>query len=380
MSASDIDNPDRLLSIQVQVDGQTAESWDRTLLQLADANIYQTWAYGAVRWGEAHLSHLVIRREGKVLAAAQLRLVRVPLIPSGVAYLRWGPMCQKNREPLDPAVVGAMVSQLRQEYVKRRGLALCIIPNAFAGSDRAAVYQDAFAESGLHPEPVLGHYRTVVVDLDPAPEYLRKRLDPKWRNHLNRSEKNGLVLDVSDAAEAYREFLRLYEAMRARKQFDTSVDVHQFARIHEQLSGSARLQIFLARKDGEAVGALVCSLLGDTAIYPLGATNEKAKLLQAATFLQWRAMMWLKERGARRYDLGGIDPEANPGGYRFKTGLGGVEATQLSSYVAAAGAVSRLAVRGLVWLRRRQARPIAPVEATPVIPGDSSKWTFPLSS
>jgi CelD/BcsL family acetyltransferase involved in cellulose biosynthesis len=124
------------------------------------------------------------------------------------------------------------------------------------------------------------------------------------------------------------------------------------------------MQTFLARKDGEAVGALVCSLMGDTAIYLLGATNEKAKELKAANFLQWRAMVWLKDRGARWYDLGGIDSEANPGGFHFKTGLGGVEAILLSPHLKAAGAVSRMALRSLAWLRRRQARPIAPVEAT----------------
>lgn len=358
------DLPDIPPPFDVQVDGQTAESWSRIIAQFADANIYQTWAYGAVRWGERHLSHLVIRRHGQVLAAAQLRIVRLPLIPSGVAYLRWGPMCQIKREPLDTAVVVAMVSRLRQEYAEQRGLALYIIAHAFAASDRAAVFQYALAESGLHPEPALGHYRTVVVDLAPAEEDMRKRLDKKWRNQLNRSEKNDLVLEVSDGPEAYREFLRLYEAMRARKPFDTSVDVHQFARIHELLSGSARLRTFLARKDGEAVGALVCSLMGDTAIYLLGATNEAAKELSAANFLQWRAMVWLKDRGARWYDLGGIDPEANPGGFHFKSGLGGVEAIQLSPHAKAASAVSRMVLRGIAWLHRRRARPIAPVEAT----------------
>ena len=367
-------------SLDLQVDGQTAESWRRITAQLADANIYQTWAYGAVRWGERHLSHLVIRRHGQVLAAAQLRLVRLPLIPSGIAYLRWGPMCQTQREALDPAVVVTMVSRLRQEYAERRGLALLVIPNAFAGSDRAEIFQHALAECGLHPEPTLGHYRTVVVDLSPAEEDLRKQLDQKWRNQLNRSEKNGLVLEVSDSPDSYREFLRLYEAMRARKQFDTSVDVQQFARIHERLSSSARMQIFLARKGGEAVGALVCSVMGDTAIYLLGATNEKAKELKAANLLQWRAMLWLKDHGAHWYDLGGIDPGANPGGYHFKTGLGGAETTQLSPHLMATGVFSQIALRSLAWLRRRRARPIAPVEATPLIPGDSSKWTFPSSS
>ena len=55
-------------------------------------------------------------------------------------------------------------------------------------------------------------------------------------------------------------------------------------------------------------------LVGDTAIFLLGATSEKAMELKAANFLQWQAMMWLKDRGARWYDLGGIDPVAECAG------------------------------------------------------------------
>jgi lipid II:glycine glycyltransferase (peptidoglycan interpeptide bridge formation enzyme) len=32
---------------------------------------------------------------------------------------------------------------------------------------------------------------------------------------------------------------------------------------------------------------------------------------------------WLKERGCHWYDLGGIDPENNPGVYHFKCGIAG---------------------------------------------------------
>jgi lipid II:glycine glycyltransferase (peptidoglycan interpeptide bridge formation enzyme) len=350
-------------SLAVQVDGQTPQSWSGILAQFADANIYQTWAYGAVRWGSRNLSHLVIRREGRVLAAAQLRIARLPLIPAGVAYLRWGPMCQTTGSLLDLTLVTATISALRQEYVKRRGLVLQIIPHAFSGSDRAATFQSSFSQSGMQPEPSLGHYQTIVVDLSPTAEVLRKRLDQKWRNQLNRAEKNGLVLEVSDGHEAYREFVRLYEAMWQRKRFKTSVDVQEFGRIQELLLGSARMQTFLARSDGQYVGALVSSLMGDTGIYLLGATNERARELKAAYFLQWQAMLWLKERGACWYDLGGIDPVANPGGYHFKSGLGGNEVAQLPSHAASGGALSGAVIHGVAWLRRHRTLPPAAVLA-----------------
>ena len=117
---------------------------------------------------------------------------------------------------------------------------------------------------------------------------------------------------------------------------------------------------FLARTDGNAIGALVCSQMGDTAIYLLGATNEKAMELKAANFLHWRAMMWLKDRGARWYDLGGIDSVANPGGYHFKIGFGGNEVTQFPPYVTCGGVMGEAMLRGMAWLRRRRTLTVKP--------------------
>jgi hypothetical protein len=348
----------------VQVDGQTPASWAEILSNFADASIYQSWIYGAVRWGERHLSHLVLRRNGQVLAAAQLRIARLPIVPAGLAYLRWG-MFESRGKPFDAAVVSDMVARLRREYVDRRGLALQIIPSAYSEGDHAPAFRSAFEDSGMRPEPSLGVYRTVLVDLSPAAEVLRKRLNQKWRNQLNRAEKNGLVLEVSDADEAYQAFEPLYAGMWERKQFESSVDVAEFGRMQELLSGNSRLQTFTARSNGHVVGALVCSLMGDKGVYLLGATNERARELKAAYFLQWQAMLWLKEHGARSYDLGGIDCVTNPGGYHFKSGFGGAEVTQLEAHGHDGNLMSSAIVAFARWRRRPGQTSAAAVRATP---------------
>jgi len=340
--------------LEVQVDGQTEVSWSKILTHFNDANIYQSWAYGAVRWGRSNLSHLVMRQKGKVRAAAQVRIVRIPFIPVGLAYVRWGPLCEARDVPVNPSITLDMMACLRDEYVKRRGFALHVIPNAFTGSERAAAVHAALNLAQFKPDPARGSYKTFLVDLSFPAEVIRKRLDQKWRNQLNSSQKNGLVFEVSDHLDAYREFLGLYQSMWERKRFDTSVDVNEFAIIHQQLTGPARMRTFIARKDGEAIGALVCSLMGDTAIYLLGATNEKAIQLKAANFLQWHTMLWLKENGAKWYDLGGINPVTNPGGYHFKKGFGGNEVVQLPSHITSGGLFGKAVIRGVSLLRRQR--------------------------
>ena len=68
------------------------ESWNEIISRFKDANIYQTWPYDIVRFGKKRVTHMVLKKKEIVVAAAQLRIIKLPLIKSGIAYLLWGPM------------------------------------------------------------------------------------------------------------------------------------------------------------------------------------------------------------------------------------------------------------------------------------------------
>ena len=330
---------------QVEVDCATQAEWSQILDLFDDANFYQTWAYGAVRWGEKNLSHLVLKREDEVLGIAQIRIVRPTRLKFGMAYLRWGPLFERRGRPLDPEVAVNMARALEEEYIDKRKLFLRILPNAFVGSPRAEMIQSAF--SAFTPEPLDADnmYRTFVLDLAPAVEELRKNLDAKWRNHLKRSEKNGLNVVAGIGSDEYRIFCQIYNQMRKRKTFDTTVDVEEFGRIQEDLPESQRMRILICQDKGAAVAGLVTTAIGDSAIYLLRATNEEGLKSQGAYLLQWTMIKWLKGNGIRWYDLGGIDPERNPGVYSFKRGFSGADLTQINPLVACGSVVSSAIVR-----------------------------------
>lgn len=340
----------------VKVDEQTTASWSDIIERFADANIYQTWAYGAVRWGDRQLSHLTMSDGGEVLAAAQVRIIRVPLLPTGVAYVRWGPMCHLKDSLRDPVIAGCMLKCLKAEYCKRRGLVLLVIPNAYQESESGVEYGIAFKKLKFKPHLGLPLHRTLVVDLTPTTEVIRKHLDQKWRNQLNASEKMTLELEVRHDSSAYQEFQQLYQVMHDTKQFSTNVDVGEFGHIQEQLREHDKLEIFLVKKDGEFVAALVCAQIGESAIYLLGATTVLGRKVKASYYLHWQAMMWLKERGAKYYDLGGIDPDTNPGGYHFKSGFGGSDVTKIPAFFASSGMLSEVLNCGITWMQQIRQR------------------------
>jgi lipid II:glycine glycyltransferase (peptidoglycan interpeptide bridge formation enzyme) len=330
---------------QLEVDSSTATQWSAMLELFNDANIYQTWSYGAVRWGAKNLSHVVVKQDGAVVGMAQLRIVRPTRFKFGMAYLRWGPVCERRGRSLDPEVLAYLSQALEEEYVKKRRLLLNVLPNAFAGSHRGNLFEAAFSQ--FKPKQLTSNdaYRTFVVDVAPPLDELRKKLDPKWRNKLTQAEKKGLKIITGNEPEMYRTFCGMYYEMRKRKIFDTTVDVEEFERIQTDLPESHRMQVLICEQDQTPVAAIVCSALGDSAIYLLGATTDGGLDSRGAYLLQWTAIQWLKARGVRWYDLGGIDPETNPGVYSFKRGLSGADVTQLCPLVACTSAVSSAAVR-----------------------------------
>jgi hypothetical protein len=329
----------------VEVDRATPAEWSANLDLFNDANLYQTWSYGAIRWGRKNLSHLVLKRNGEILGMAQLRVIRPTRFNFGMAYLRWGPLCHRRRRELDAETCLQMARALQEEYVGKRGLLLQILPNAFAGSPRAALFQSVFSSFTQEPQASTNLYRTFVLDLAPPIEQLRKNLDGKWRNKLNQSEKKGLNIVAGNSGTEYRTFCRMYDQMWKRKTFETTVDVEEFGRLQEDLPENHRMRILICEQDEVPVAGVVASAMGDSAIYLLGATSDDGLNAKGAYLLQWTLIQWLKENGIKWYDLGGIDPEGNPGVYTFKKGLSGADVSQLTPLVACQSVVSSAVVR-----------------------------------
>ena len=337
---------------QTEVDRAASAEWSQMLDLFYDANIYQTAAYGEVHWGERNLSRLVLRRDGEVVGIAQFRIIRPTPLKFGMAYLRWGPIWELRGQTFDPEIPSRLARAIEDEYVKKRKLFVYILPNAFPGSPRAEGFQSAFSKFTQQIAESRDAYRTFVVDLTPSLEELRSSLDAKWRNKLKGSEKNNLAVISGDGIEAYRAFCEIYFQMHERKGFETSVDVNEFGRMQERLTQSERMRVLICQDKGVPVAGLVVSAMGDSAIYMLGATSDAGLKSKGAYLLQWNMICWLKEHGIKSYDLGGIDPERNPGVYYFKRGFSGVDSAHIKPFAASTNIFSSALVRAGLALRR----------------------------
>lgn len=339
------------LHYSVRVDSVTPVKWAELLGEFDDANIYQTSEYGSVRWGPRQVSHVVLESEGKIVALALLRVVRLPLLRKGVALLRWGPVCRSRGGKTNEADLEAILSALKEEYVRSRGLILRVIPRVFREDPDSEMWRCVLARLELATTARVPVYRSIRLDLSQPLDLMRKTFDQKWRNQLNAAERKGLIVHESKGLDAYKKFLRIYDRMIARKRFDPTVDPREFQQILEILPEALRMQVFICESDGRPVSAAVVSAIGDTGIYLLGATSDEGLQTKGAYLIQWRILNWLHASGCSSYDLGGIDPANNPGVYHFKRGLSGLEVEGLGCYQVGGGVIDSAILRMLGRLR-----------------------------
>lgn len=305
----------------IEVDSFDEKAWNDIINQFTDANIYQTWAYGEIRSGRKNMSHLVLKRENNVVAAAQVRLLRIPLLNAGIAYAFWGPLWQlKNEEP-DEQILIQMLRAMRNEYSHKRRYVLRVYPMIY--NDDKMNYISMMEEEGFQTLKEINKSRTLIINLSSTKEELRKGLAQKWRNSLNKAEKNNMELIEGTTDELFQIFIDIYKDMLKRKNFVEPNDINEFRRIQMRLPEEFKMKIMLCRYEGELSAGSIFSALGNTGLYLFGATNDAGMKSNGSYLMQWKYIEWLKNSNYAFYDLNGINPDANPGTYKFKEGLCG---------------------------------------------------------
>lgn len=303
------------------------DQWYELLARFSDASLYQTWDYDAIRCGPRNLSHLVLRRGEEIVTVAQARLARIPGLPWGAAYVRWGPVLLRPDRATDGEALRMTLRALRNEYVCRRHMVLRIFPLAFAGN--GCVPEDLFKTEQYVPSPNEAPQQTLLVDIDGPLSELRKGFDKKWRNCLNHAERNPVQITQGTDDTLFADFIILYRQLVARKKFSEPNDINEFKRIQTSLPDTYKMRIFLCHENEVLTGGAICSAIGDSGLYLFGATNDVGLKNKGAYLLQWHALQWLKDRGCKYYNLNGINPVKNPGSYHFKAGLAGKNAREV---------------------------------------------------
>lgn len=310
--------------LSVETDTISDPAWASVLAEFADPHYEQTPSFIGGQRGE-RASHLLLRKAGSPVAGARLAIYRLPGWPQGLALIRLGPFWRRSDRPADPATYRAVISALVEEYCVRRGHCLTIRPRPnpeFFDQECAILKEFGFVERRKIPAP-----ERYLVDASLDEGAQMKSLEQKWRYNLRQALPHGFDVRLCETDDDVATFHALYERMASRKNFGHAGMFKATGELM-RLPESIRMRLVLASLNGKPLVGATVGVLGDTAYYVHGASDDEALPLKAGYALQWWILSWLRGLEARWYDLGGS--LQNEGLRQFKKGLTGKRGATVS--------------------------------------------------
>jgi len=326
--------------------------WQELAPLFLDYNYRHLWDFGvacAMRLGGMS-EHIALRQGNDVIGMADIRIKKIPLFKTGIAYINGGPIVRRNNDA-DAERLKFCLQALINEYIEKRGLVLRI-RTPLGSPDWNHTQTSVFIEKGFAFSAGGGRYRTFLLDIGRPLEEIRKNFARNWRNHLNSAEKGKFTIRTGENLELFAEFCELYEELIQRKQFEVDLDARFYAQVQDQLADGERFRISIVDIEGKVAAGHVASMLGDTCVYLLGASNQEGLRSKASYLLQWHIIQVARKQDCQWYDLGGIDPERNPGVYDFKKGLGGIDITAPGPFEISPSGLKAYLVAGGEYLYR----------------------------
>ena len=337
----------------VEIDNISRTEWSQILLKFEDANLYQTWEYGAAKWGERNLVHFVLKKNGEIVSAAQLWYRKFPIIGGGFAHISMGPMWRLNGHGFIEENIHTMVKALHQEFVVKRGVLLRIYSYEKENEEGEKIRQ-IFKTEHLHKskEP---YDVTIVLNLSPDLNELRRNLRKSWRRQLKKAERNNLQISIGRDEDMFNSLCSIYEEMLNRKKFKQHIANLELLKITQKtLPDNLKMVIFLCHLNGEIISGQAVSALGDTGIDIIAAITNKdiSQNLRSTYLFEWQTIRWLKENGFNFLDLRGYDLKKYPGPSYYKAGLGGNVINYIGIFECSNSLLSHIIVQIGKFIRR----------------------------
>jgi len=301
--------------------------WAQTCRGFLDDSYQQLWEYGeavAARF-RCTCEHVAIRMNDEIIGAATVRLRQIPLLGGGLAYLSGGPITRRGRAD-DVQAFERALDALQQEYVDRRGMTLRVLAPIGSPEWNRAVTTSVASRAATISSSAR-RYRTLLVEIDRSEEEILAGCSKYWRRNLRRADRAEFYVRSGTDLSLFDQVIPLHRETVDRKRFRASLDAPFYRDLQTRLQGEERLFADVVELDGHPVAGLLSSHRGDTCVPLVLAATELGLTSYAAYLLQWTSIQRARSMGMRFYDMGGIDPEENPGVFNFKQGVRGVDLT-----------------------------------------------------
>lgn len=303
--------------------------WDDFVAGHANGHLLQSWDWGELKtassWQPLRLA-LWDEHAHQLVATAQLLRRGAPLLPlraGHLAYIPKGPVIDWSQAP----ICEAFFTQLHALLRKQGAIALQVEPGSEVDTGEGLLATGYLAAHCTRRTHAIQPLRTIVLDLAPDEQTLLAQMKEKWRYNIRLAARKGVTVRDATSIADLRLWYDLLQVTSQRDQFG----VHTFdyyRRAWELFVSSGKTRLLLAEHEGRLLAGIFVALFARQGLYLYGASSNEQRQFMPNYLLQWEAIRWCRQQGARLYDFWGIpdtdaEDEAMAGVYRFKRGWGG---------------------------------------------------------
>jgi serine/alanine adding enzyme len=326
-------------------------AWDSFTEQHPQGHLLQSSGWGRLKAGFGwQPRRIAVAAPEGVLAGAQVLFRR--RLGVSVAYVPRGPLFAGDAEA--NTLLLAALDRLAR---RNRAVFLRLEPNLLEHDSAAGQLHSLLLLQGFQVAAPIQPRSSIHLDLTPAPERLLAAMNKGHRADIRRAERDGVAVWAGAGAADLATFYAIYQETAQRAGFAIhSQAYYQAAWDHfTQSPHDTHAQLLLAGQAGKALAAFLIFEWAGEGLYLYSCSTEAGQKSGANHLLQWRALLWAKERGCARYDFWGIPDElgqaagavdeaerarleqeaqADPmfGVFRFKKSFGGQVVRYLPAY------------------------------------------------
>jgi len=307
--------------IRMEIRDFEQNEWSLIVSNIDTLSLMQTWEFGETkcRVGPWKVWRAVFYKGEETVGAVQAMIRIVPFLNRGLVWINRAPIII-NKYMAQADIYIDMLKELKEYWVDKKNMYLRIAPSLITSGENYAISEKA----GYLRATERDGWVSEIVDLSLSLDELRKGLEQKWRNCLNKSERMDVVCEIGSSDIFMEELLGYYKILLRSKGFVSNLTPEYLRTIQNLLPDSRKMLVFIGRRDGERLGGILIASYGNTCIYLIGATNDSGKEVNVSYYLLWNAICEMKKRGFRWLDVGGAHPEDTPLGIlHFKRGLKG---------------------------------------------------------
>lgn len=175
---------------------------------------------------------------------------------------------------------------------------------------------------------------TSIINLLNSSDLLFKKLDPKWRNAMLKSEKNNIKFLHCNFKDEINELKKMYEELQKKNNF-TGLSTKFLDYISNKNNfNELDFDVYSACIDNSEtrIGYIIIINNLNTSTYLLGVSNDIGRKYNVNSFLLWKSIIESKNNGKKYYDTGGMNADTPLGIYKFKDGLNGEKISLIGEF------------------------------------------------